>query len=197
MTSYEAFCMFMSLKMHFNDKSYCYVKYNGKIRITPETFNKRPDKINFYKLSKKKDIKNLIISNLLIDSKVWVTDILTSEGETIFRKWQQVNQSLQYTFKQNLNVLDDDIDSLLVVKEQYPKLLVAMLQKKITLETLLILNRLVKFIPRWNKQITDTIVWPELYHKIIKYDRLINIDHQLYRDIALDHFCADNDIQNT
>lgn len=190
MNAFEAFTLFTALKMHFNSKSYCYFKYNGKIKITQDSFNKRNDKINFYRLAKKKDVKELIISNLLINSNIWVTELLLPEAENNLKKWQQINQSLLYTFKQNISNLSNDLEELLMVKDQYPKLLVAMLQKTITMETVIILNRLINFLPIWHKQIKENVIWPEINQKLNKYDVFITIDKHIYKNIALDHFSS-------
>lgn len=189
MTGYEAFCLFTSIKMHFSTPKYDYFKYGGKIKISPESYSKRTDKLNFYKLSKKKDPKGLILANVLSNAKLWVTDCLTSEAETVYKNWSLVNQSLQYTYSKDLDKLDQDFDSnLRIDKEMYPKLLVMYNQNKINLETLVILNKLVNFLPMWKRKIEDTIVWPDTYNKIVKYDPFITIDHQIYKKLTVDKF---------
>lgn len=189
MTGYEAFCLFTSIKMHFSNPKYDYFKYGGKIKISPESYSKRNDKLNFYKLSKKKDPKGLILANVLSNTKLWVTDCLTSEGETSYKKWLHVNQSLQYIYTQDLSKLDSDFDNNLKVDgDSYPKLLTLYNHNKVNIETLIILNKLVNFIPHWNKKITDSILWPDTYIKIIKYDPFIMVDREIYKKLTVDKF---------
>lgn len=189
MTGYEAFCMFTSIKMHFTNPKYDYFKYGGKIKISPDSYSKRNDKLNFYKLSKKKDPKGLILANVLNNSKLWITDCLTPEAETIYKKWTLVNQSLQYAYTQDLSKLDDNFDDNLIVKnDTYPKLLILYNHNKINIETIIILNKLVNFIPMWKTKIADSILWPETYNKIIKYDPFIQIDKQIYKKLTVDKF---------
>ena len=53
MTGYEAYCLYNSLKLHFNSDSYDYFRYNGKISSSIEAFENRKDKYHFYKLSRR------------------------------------------------------------------------------------------------------------------------------------------------
>ena len=50
---YEAFSMYQSLKLHFNQQSYDFFKYNGKTNTSKMVFENRKDKYHFYKLARK------------------------------------------------------------------------------------------------------------------------------------------------
>ena len=53
MTGYEAFCLFSSLKLHFTQDQYDFLKYRGKTRTSVEAFENRKDKWQYYKLSRR------------------------------------------------------------------------------------------------------------------------------------------------
>jgi hypothetical protein len=190
MTDYDAYCMFSSMKMHFNNKEYDYFKYNGRLKITHALYENNPYKLLFNRLSKKPDPKNLILSNLLVNKKIWVTDCLSNEGETIRKNWDKINQSLTYNYKKDLLNLNDNFnDNFIIANDnQYPLIVNLLNHKKITLETFIILDKLVNFLPRINKLIKDTIIWPELYFKILKYSPFIQVDREIYRKVTVDTF---------
>jgi len=188
MTGYEAFSIYNGLKLHFTQKSYDYLKYNGKSNVSVITFENRKDKFHFYKLSRKHPIKddyiNFLVANLLEDSKVWVGTLLGEECEIIYRQRQKVIQSMSYTFEnecRNLFSVCKNPNDVLVTNGDYPVLLTKALRKEISPETLIILNRILNFLPMWNKRITDTIRWPEYEMKLTKYAAFLMLDDVKYK----------------
>jgi len=183
-TGYEAFGLFQSLKLHFNSDSYDFFKYNGKSRISVDAFENRKDKFHFYKLSRRltnrDELIMFIVSNFLHNENIWVGDLLTEESETIYRHRQKVMQSFSYIFENDCRKLFEGVDNpndfLKVTNGEYPILMTKTLQKEIEIETLCILNSILKFMPDWNKKITDTIRWPLFYRKVIKFSEFLPKD---------------------
>lgn len=189
MTGYEAYCLFTGLKRHFTNEKYDYVKYNGKSRYKPENFENRSDKSNFIKLAKKTNPYSLVLSNILHNDRVWITDVLSPEADIIQSKWERIQQSIQYTFKKDLGVLNSDFNSnFKCIDGQYPLIITLMNQGKITMETVIILDRLIKFLDAINEKINDTIIWPNIFFKIRKYSKLIDVDSDIYRKVVINTF---------
>jgi hypothetical protein len=190
MTGYETFCLYHSLKLHFTTDNYNYFKYLGKSRISVESFEKRKDKYQFYKLSRKikddSEMKLFLISNILENPNLWVGSLLTEESNVCFQKKKRVIQSLSYVFQDDCIRLFSKVtnpNELIVCDENDPILLKKVLQKEIEFETLCILNRLLNFLPLWSRKIQDTIRWPEFKRSIVKYSEFIEIDDEKYRNI--------------
>lgn len=192
MTGYEAFCLYNSLKMHFTTDSYDYFKYHGKTRISIDAFENRKDKYYFYKLSRrntKEDYIDFLVSNFVHDENVWVGTLLTEEAMIIHRDRMKVIQSLTYTVGEDFSRLVDvcsDPNDLLKVEDEYPKLLTMMMQKDIRIETMCIMNALMNFFPMWNKRITDTIRWPQIRKKCLKYTPFIQFDDYKMKNLLLE-----------
>jgi len=192
MTGYEAFCIYNALKMHFTTDSYDYFRYNGKTRVSIDAFENRKDKYYFYKLSRrntKEDYIEFLVSNFIQDENVWVGTLLTEEALTIHRERMKIIQSLSYTINDDLSKMLEQTanpNELLVVNDTYPKLLKMVLYKEIKLETVCILNSLMNFFPMWNKNIRDTIRWPQIYKKCLKYTPFIHFDKQKFKTILLE-----------
>jgi hypothetical protein len=182
-SGFSAFAMFNALKLHFTTDSYDYIRYHGKSNVTTDNFSTRKDKYSFYKLSRKyrlEDLKNFYVANLLEKDVNWIGDINNLEGEETYKKWQKRNQSLTYRFEQDIISLLNDTQSpnemLMVEDGQYPILLKEVMHSTIAVETLVILNDIMNFFPMWDKKIADTIVWPSMRLKFIKYTPFIDYD---------------------
>ena len=61
-----------------------------------------------------------------------------------------------------------------ITRGQHPILLKTYLAKRITLETLCILQDMLNYIKDFDKHISDTIIWPQLKTKIIKYKPFVS-----------------------
>jgi hypothetical protein len=190
-TGYEAFGIFQALKLHFNSDSYDFFKYNGKSKISVDSFENRKDKYHFYKLSRRLSNKDelilFIVANLLNNDNLWVGDLLTEESETVYRERMKVIQSLSYTFENDCRKLFDGInnpnDLLQSDDGDYPVLLRMALRKEISIETLCILNSILKFFPMWSRKITDTVRWPDYRRKVLKFAAFLSYDDVKYKSI--------------
>ena len=191
MTGYEAFATFQALKLHFTQKSYDYFKYNGKSNVSIDAFENRKDKYYYYKLSRKytdkDDFVNLTVSNLLQKENLWVADLLTEEAEVNYRNYLKSLQSLSYIFENDcrelFDVVSDPNEVIKVVDGDYPILLRKTMQKDVEFITLCLLSQILGFLPMWNKKIADTIRWPTVHQKIIKFAAFMPKDVVKYKMI--------------
>jgi hypothetical protein len=191
MTGYEAFSIYNSLKLHFTSSSYDYFKYNGKSNISIEAFENRKDKYHFYKLSRqneKEDYIEFLVSNFLIKENLWAGDLLQEEAIIVYKLRMATIQSLGYKFQSDCQKLKDSVSSpneLLITDGDYPKLLTMTLQKDIHLETLVIMNSIMNFLPMWDKKISDTIRYPEFSRKVKKYAPFLQFDKVKFKNIIM------------
>jgi hypothetical protein len=188
-SGYAAFAMYNSLKLHFTSKSYDYFKYHGKTNVSSVTFLKNKSKYQFYKLARKynlDELKDFYIANFLEGDK-WVGEIANADGEEVYKKWQKTQQSLTYTFENDIMYLlsnGESPDEMLEVKpNSYPVLMHLVQLKQVSLETLCILNDIMKFFPMWDKKIDDDIVWPDFKMKCEKYTPFLNYDKVKFKAI--------------
>jgi hypothetical protein len=189
MTGYEVYCLYQSLKLHFSQDSYDFFKYQGKSRLTIESFENRKDKWHFTKLSRKFNHRDecidFLVANFLDNDKVWVGTLLTEEAETIYRQRQKVIQSLSYTFENDCSYLfGDNTDPNVIIRVldgEHPILLKKTMQKDVQIETLCLLNSMLNFLPMWKSKINDTIIWPIWQIKILKYAAFLPTDVIKYK----------------
>jgi hypothetical protein len=202
MTGYEAYCQYLALKNHFTLDSYDYIKYNGRTSAKESTFLKRRDKFFFTKLGKKFNndrdgLKYFLVANFLVDEKVWVGSLLDEKHFETYSKWQKKIQSLSYVIKSDfqtiLNHMDENnlsFDQLFEVREnEHPILLQLYLQNDIEIETMIAIDRVFNFFKRWDKQVDDDILYPDVRKRIKKYQGFVNIDVSKVKAQMKEIFC--------
>lgn len=200
MTGYEAFCLYSSLKLHFNLDSYDYFKYHGKVNVTIDAFENRKDKWHFYKLSRRftndEQGRDFIVANFIHDSNVWVGNLLTEESNIQYRKRQKIIQSLTYIFTNEIESLMSHTkpnDLFMIQKGEYPELLIKLLHEEISLETICILNQVLGFLSTWDRKINDTIHYPNISQKIKKYTPFIPFEPTKYKLIIKKEYNANTE----
>lgn len=187
-TGYAAYALYWGIKLHF-ESNYDYFKYNGKTKVSKDAFEKNKTKFHFYKLSRKytfDELKDFYVANFLHRDIRIPQNLLNVESEECYKKWQKTNQSLTYTFEQDIMHLFELVNSpeeLLKVNGAYPLLLQKAMQEDIAIETLCIMNDLMGFFAMWTKNISDTVIWPDYEKKCIKYTPFILYDKNKFRNI--------------
>jgi hypothetical protein len=173
-TGFTAYSMYHALKLHFTSNSYDYQKYNGKTNVSKTTFETNKSKYQFYKLSRKyslEELRDFYVANFLNGDSNWVGNMLTTEGEENYRKWQKRIQSLTYTFDNDTMYLFDKYTptEMLNTTGDYPKLLQELMEGNISIETVVYIDILIGIVAVWNKKIQDDILWPNWELKLRKY----------------------------
>ena len=186
MTSYDAYKLYLAIKLHFTTANYDYFKHNAKVNSSLNAFLKRNDRFFFHKLATKygDELMYYYVSNFVDRPKTWVGDLVRADGDTIYNKWRKYNESFSYNFRNDCvllrNVIDGDNirfdDVFSVVNGQHPRLLRLLLSGKVSVQSVIIFDKILSFINRWDKEIKETIIWPEKSFKITKLRPFINVN---------------------
>ena len=186
--AFDIYVYYLALKRHFTS-NYDFFKYNGKVKANAMSFENRKDKFFFYKLSKKKEAKDIILANMLANPNAWAGELLDDKAESIYKEWIKRKQSLTYQFKSDIINLDDDFNDNFVVHDgQHPRLLKLYMMNDISLETLVIICDITNCIGHWEKNISDTIVFPDINKLVRKYRPFLDYDKPKMRKILLDKY---------
>ena len=187
MTDYEAYLNYLALKLHFDGK-YDYFKYGGKTIATIESFKKRKDKHQFAKLARKlsdEQISEYFIANLIRD-KSWVGDFNNQN----WIEHKKIIQSLEYNFLNDVEYLLTTVPEFDIILDcadgNHPKLIKAYLGKKISLETLVIFEKLLEYRKHFDTEIKETYIWKNVSLLLEKYTPFVDIDYWKYRRLLLD-----------
>ena len=185
MEAYDAYKIYHALKLHFTS-NYDYTKYNGKANVSVDSFLKRKDRPFFGRVARryKDDTKDFFISNFIVNPKGWVGNF----NDENYLNWKKRNQSLKYNYKSELAELFhkvESFDEIFHSDGQHPLLLKQLMSKKTSIETVAILESLLGFCKRFDKQIQETIVWPDRKKLIINYSNLLTNDVNEYRIVTM------------
>ena len=177
---FESYKLYNALKLHF-ESNYDAVKYNFKSNVTPSSFFKRKDKYFFAKLAKKYngELKDFYVSQF-INTETYIGDMMDSEAEQNYKDHKRIQESIHRVFSIDINRLTEEnvqFDYLFKASDNaYPLVVKLWLQEEISLETVVILNAIFKFIDRESKNISDTIIWPDTRRLIEKYEPFVSFN---------------------
>ena len=185
----DAYRQYLALKNHFTKDSYDYHKYCGKSRATVQSFYKRKDRFWFEKVARQKSDQEIIeffVANFVScpdPETLWIGEMI-KEGEERYTNWKKKIQSLSYVFKEETEKLFDDkkVDEIFQCSKGHPLILKSFLSGKISLETIVIYDRIFLFGKDYDKKLKDP-VWETVSRKIKKYNPFLNIDVFRYRKI--------------
>ena len=188
-TPFETYRTYLSMKSHFTNPKYDFIKYGGKSRATMTSFNKRKDKYWFEKTSRKysdQEIIDFLLANFVTTDNpqnLWIGEIINS-GERNYSQWMKRKQSLTYLFKEQSNELlfQQDLKEVFNCSKGHPPLLKKYLGGEISLETLTILEKVFSFRKEFDKKLKDP-VWETVSMKIKKYIPFLNINVFHYKKI--------------
>ena len=196
MNGFEVYKIYLAVKLHFTSKnqSYDFHKHNGRTTARLGTFTKRRDRYFFHKLSKlynDRDIADYFVSNFVTNTNLWVGDIIGRLGDENFKLWQKKIESLSYYYEQDIdyiieqmNTKDITFDNIFISKDgQHPYILKYFLSKRINFETFIILDDILNFSRQLNKSITEKVLWPKLYERMIRYKPFLKYNTTKYKQI--------------
>jgi hypothetical protein len=198
MEGMKAYNRYQALKLHFTS-DYDFVKYSGKVRkISEESFLKRKDQYLFRKLERKysdEELTNFFVANFVSNAGVrWVGEMNGPESEKVYLNWQKRMEAFSYYLKQDLEIILDEcnnsVSRILLVESTHPVLLKMYMAGKIAAETVIAFDIAFNVLDKWNNEIADTIVWPELYLQLSKYRPFVKVDKATIKKVMRDVFSS-------
>ena len=178
----DVYLMYCAMKAHFSKNNYDFHKYGGKTKVSRDSFWKRNDKYFFVKLAKKHDdrdsIQDYLVSNFIRDRRGYIANF----NDENYKVWKDRKTDFYNIFFDELKPLVKDFEPLFQTKNNnHPKLLKEFLGDRVSLETLIILDDLVDFSKKWDRELKEDIVWPDLKKLMKNYKGFLTIDKNRYR----------------
>src|ERR1035441_292887 len=188
MNAFESYELYIAVKQHFTQPKYDFYKYNGKTTASVSKFESRPDKSFFYKIAKhysRAKLIDLYVANFVDNPELWIGDLLDETAETIYTEWQKKIESLSYHFTEQCDGLlawatskSMKFNELFQVYDaDHPIVLKMALQRILTMESFLVLNRILDFGKNFNRKLDD-IIWKDFWFRACKYEPFITIDRE-------------------
>ena len=190
----DVYLMYCAMKAHFGNTDYDFITYKGKSRVSRDSFYKRKDRFFFVKLSRKykkyDEIRDYFISNFIKDRNGYIS----SFNDENYENWKIRRYSFYGIFSEEIKPFVKEFNPLFEVKKsEHPKLMKEFLGGRLSLETLIVLDELVKFTKKWNQKLKDDIIWLDLKKIMNDYKRFLTIDKNKYRIQLLNLIEESND----
>lgn len=188
----DAYRTYLAIRNHFKT-DYDFFKYNGKMKVSNDSFLKRRDKFFFAKLERKYRKNELVYfftANFIKDEGMWSGSLVGSESEKVYQEWLKYAESLKYNFRLDCEKIQDDLDSknlkfddlFTINNNSHPMLLSKLLGGHISIETFSIMDIILSFTTRWDKTIDD-FSYDSIKRKVVKYKPFLHIDKDAYKEI--------------
>jgi hypothetical protein len=182
MTPFDVYKTYLALKNHFTKDNYDYHKYCGKTRASLQAFYKRKDRYWFEKLGRQKsdsEIVEFFVANFVSSGdadSLWIGEMIRG-GESVYNNWKKKKESLTYVFKEETTNLftEHKFEEVFDCSKGHPPLLKKFLNGKISIETMVIYDRIFLFGNDFDKKLIDP-VWQLVSKNIKKYNSFLNID---------------------
>ena len=192
MEPFEVYRYYLALRLHFTTDNYDVIKQQGRVRATKNSFLKRKDMFAIRKVAETysdKDIVDFLVANFVSGDR-W-GGVFDTESKERYQGWKKRIEAISYTFKKEIDKAvafaeknNMSISDLFIsTGGQHPVIVRMYLRNDISIETLVILNKLNNFIDQLDVQLKDDLVWPDTSRIIKKYTPFLAIKKEKYDEI--------------
>jgi hypothetical protein len=189
MEPFEVYRYYLALKLHFTTDKYDAIQQQGRVRASKQAFLKRNDMLAIRRVAESysdKEVVNFLVSNFITGDR-W-GGVFDTEAKERYTDWKKRIESLTYTFQKEISNVAlfcekknlKFEDCLTTTKSQHPYIFKMFLRGDISIETLVILNKLINFVPGLDEQLSDDLIWPDVSRIITKYAPFLTIQKEKY-----------------
>ena len=201
MTGYECYQTYLALRLHFQTDDYDFFRYQGKIRkASRSAYAKRDDKVFFESIARQPQnkITSYFVATFVTNHKGGFGVVGKEMADKNYIQWRKRIESLSYIFKEECtNILECLIEKktrqvgehpeftelFSCAKGKHPVILQALLGKRLSMETIVVLNKSIGFVPIFDEYMKNDHIWKEYGRLIKKYDPFISVKLPEFRDI--------------
>ena len=192
MEPFEVYRYYLALRLHFTTDSYNVIEQKGRVRATKNSFLKRKDLLSIRRVAETysdKDIVDFLVANFVSGDR-W-GGVFDVESKERYQGWKKRIESISYTFKKEIDKAVMYADKLGITFNQlfycnhgqHPFIIKMYLRNDISIETLVILNKLNNFTDQLDQDLKDDLVWPDTSRIIKKYSPFLEIKKDKYNEI--------------
>ncbi len=192
-SGFSIFRVYCAVKAHMGGK-YDISKYKLGMKTPQSAFEKRNDKVFFERLAKRlslNDCYRLLVSNLAANPNAISYEIAGADAHEFWLKHTGFMEIYSQHYKNELLTIFTLINREnkkfkdLFSGEGHPVIMQLVLRNTISIETFVILNRLLNFVPVIDKDYGDDIFWYEFRTRVLAYDKLLKIDEKLAKEMFI------------
>jgi hypothetical protein len=192
MEPFEVYRYYLALRLHFTTDKYDVIEQRGRVRATKNSFLKRKDLLSIRRVAETysdKDIVDFLVANFVSGDR-W-GGVFDVESKERYQGWKKRIEAISYTFKKEIDKAVTYADKLGITFNQlfycnhgqHPFIIKMYLRNDISIETLVILNKLNNFTDQLDQELKDDLVWPDTSRIIKKYSPFLEIKKDKYNEI--------------
>ena len=178
MDGFKAFKYMTALKLHFTTEKYDVFETGCKVKGSRETFEKRNDRKLYELLADKfpteRELIQFIVANLAYGHR----DIVySSDSDDYYQLWTKRKESITQVFRNDLSNIVAHFakqnlpgNALYSIESGMPELLNLYLGGRVSLETMVILQRIDNYLEQWEPLI---MLWHNNFLVIRKVNRFV------------------------
>lgn len=189
MEPFEVYRYYLALRLHFTTDKYDAIQQQGRVRASKQAFLKRKDLLAIRRVAENysdKEIVDFLVANFTSGDR-WggVFDI---DAKDRYTSWKKRIESMSYTFEKEIVKVNSFCttksipfqDVFKVTKNQHPYIIRMYMRGDVSIETLVILNKLLNYVPGLDKELSGDLVWPDVSRIITKYTPFLTISKEKY-----------------
>lgn len=189
MEPFEVYRCYLALRLHFTTDKYDVIKQQGRVKASKQAFQKRNDLLAIRRVAENfsdKEIVDFLVANFTSGDR-WggVFDI---EAKDRYANWKKRIESMSYTFEKELSrcntfCLTKNLsfsELFQVTKNEHPYIIKMYLRGDVSIETLVILNKLINFSETLDEKLAKDLVWPDVSRIIKKYSPFLTFSKEKY-----------------
>jgi hypothetical protein len=183
----QVYCEYLALKRHFSDWRYDYFQYLGKMKVSESAFNSRRDMRYLEAISRHHDPFWLMLAGLVDDERTWPGEIAGERVKNLYFERRAKVESLVYTLKSELPLLDPDFDKNLRCAGGYhPPLVRELMAGRVSIETASVLVGMTGCVSHWRS--TNDPVLEQVARRCAKYYPFIQADTEIIKNLIVSVF---------
>ena len=189
-TGFRAYRYYIAVKLHFTSE-YDIFKTRGNVKGSEQSFLARNDRYIFERIARKYDTDQKVIRYFVANfcygnNAVVYNDDLSADN---LLEWNRRKESLTRLFENDLNEVllqkeKNNLDRKQIFEfnlDSPPLLLRMYLGKKVTVETMFLLNKLDGYLDLWHN--SSMILWEEDRRRIQKCEGFVKFDPEKLSEI--------------
>lgn len=190
---FRAFETHLAMRRHFVDMDYDFLKYAGKLKAGTAIKaykNAGACQIHYAKIERSfPNLRGFFLSNLIHNPYVSIHTLMETPAKKTYFAWQGRLESITVCFSNEISVLfpkrtnttDADVDLAMLASQTHsPALFNSVLGRRISPETLLILDGLYGLSDKWtaNGLVRANPMWGDWKLRLHKYKSFLKLERQ-------------------
>ena len=185
-TGFRCYKYYIAIKLHFTKDNYNVFETRGNVKGSEQAFIARNDRYLFERIARKHQTDREVIKYFVANFSYGNDAVVYNENdaEDNLQEWNRRKESLTRVFENDLNevVLQKEKNNLSRKQifefnlDSYPLLLKMYIGKKVTIETMFLLNKLDGYLNLWHN--SSMLLWEEERRRIEKCEGFVKFDPQ-------------------